>query len=268
MLSPTSFDFSLNKGVASITLNRPDRLNALTFEVYTELADCFEAMEAIPEVRAVVLTGAGRAFCSGGDVDGIIAELFSRDMAGLLDFTRITGRLIQKIRQLRRPVIAAINGTCVGAGAVIAAACDLRIAAEGVKFGFIFPKVGLCGADMGASYLLPRIVGLGHASELLFFGDLFDSQHAARIGFVNRVVGDGPAAVALALEWAEKLSRGPAFAHKMTKQMLESEATMALSDAIEAEAQAQAICMMHPDFRLAHDAFKAKQPPRFTGAPE
>lgn len=265
-LSPKSFDLSIERGVALITLNRPERLNALTFEVYQELADTFASLSNASEARAVVITGAGKGFCSGGDVDAIIAELFSRDMRGLLDFTRITGRLIANIRQVRRPVIAAINGIAVGAGAVIAAACDLRIATRDARFGYIFPKVGLSGADMGASYLLPRIVGLGHASELLFFGDIIDAEHAYRIGLVNRVEPDAAAVVALARAWAEKLARGPAFAHAMTKQMLESEHAMTLAQAIEAEAQAQAICMAHPDFRTAHDAFKAKTNPKFEGS--
>jgi len=264
-LAPRSFELSIERGVALVTLNRPDRLNALTFEVYQELADTFVSLGNAPEARAVVITGAGKGFCSGGDVDGIIAELFSRDMRGLLEFTRVTGRLIQNIRQVRRPVIAAVNGIAVGAGAVIAAACDLRIAAKGARFGYIFPKVGLSGADMGASYLLPRIVGLGHASELLFFGEIIDADHAQRIGLVNRVEPDAQAAVKLAREWADKLARGPAFAHAMTKQMLESEHTMTLAQAIEAEAQAQAICMAHPDFRAAHDAFKQKAQPKFEG---
>ncbi len=262
MFNPTSFDLSLVDGVVTITLNRPDRLNALTFEVYQELAETFEKLEQ-PEVRAIVITGAGRGFCSGGDVEGIIAELFSKDIRALLDFTRATGRLIRAIRAVRRPVIAAINGVAVGAGAVIAAACDLRIAAKNARFGYIFPKVGLSGADMGASYLLPRIVGLGHASELLFFGDIIDVEHASRIGLVNRVCEDGPAALVLAQEWAKKLADGPAFAHSITKQMLESEQGLNLAEAIEAEAQAQALCMAHPDFRTAYDANKRKERPVF-----
>jgi enoyl-CoA hydratase/carnithine racemase len=256
------------RGVCTITLDRPDRLNALTFEVYRELADTFDQISGEAGVRAVVITGRGRGFCSGGDQDDIIKRLLARSAPELLDFTRITGRLIATMRRCRRPIIGAINGTAVGAGAVIAAACDLRIAARGAKFGFIFPRVGLCGADMGATYLLPRIVGLGHASELLFFGDIFDAEHALRIGFINRMVEDGAEAVTLAHAWADKLAAGPAFAHAMTKQMLESEATMGLADAIEAEAQAQALCMQHPDFGEAHAAFKEKRPPQFVGAPE
>jgi enoyl-CoA hydratase/carnithine racemase len=264
-LSPTSFQLSLSRGVAAITLDRPDRLNALTFEVYGELARTFRALDHVAEARAVVITGAGRGFCSGGDVEGIIAELFARDARGLLEFTRVTGALIQSIRELRRPVIAAVNGVAVGAGAVIAAACDLRVAAESARFGFIFPKVGLSGADMGASFLLPRLVGHGRAAELLFFGDLVDAAEAHRIGLANRVVPDAEV-VPFSMRWAERLARGPAFAHTMTKQMMESEHTMSLAQAIEAEAQAQAICMAHPDFRAAYEANKDKTPPRFEGA--
>jgi enoyl-CoA hydratase/carnithine racemase len=265
-LSPRSFDLEISQGVAAITLDRPDRLNALTFEIYGELASTFRALDR-SLARAVVITGKGRGFCSGGDVEGIIAELFSRDTCGLLEFTRVTGALIQSICELRRPVIAAVNGVAVGAGAVIAAACDLRIAAQSARFGFIFPKVGLSGADMGASYLLPRIVGHGRAAELLFFGDLIGAEEALRIGLANRVVPDAEV-VATARGWAERLARGPAFAHAMTKQMLESERTLSLAAAIEAEAQAQAICMAHPDFREAYEANRSKRPPHFEGAPE
>jgi enoyl-CoA hydratase/carnithine racemase len=264
-LSPKSFRLEIERGIAHVTLDRPERLNALTFEVYDELARTFEALDAVREARAIVLAGKGKGFCSGGDVDDIIAQLFSRDMRGLLDFTRATGRLIASIRKVRRPVVAAIQGVAVGAGAVIAAACDLRIAAKNARFGFIFPRVGLSGADMGATYLLPRIVGLGHASELLFSGDIIDAETAHRMGLVNRIVEDGEAALAVAVEWADKLARGPAFAHTVTKQMLESEVGMTLEQAIEAEAQAQAICMEHPDFRAAHDGFKTKTPPKFEG---
>jgi enoyl-CoA hydratase/carnithine racemase len=264
-LTPTSFDLAIDKGIAAITLRRPERLNALTFEIYGELASTFRSLEKSREARAVVITGKGRGFCSGGDVEGIIAELFAKDARGLLEFTRVTGALIQSIRELRRPVIAAVNGVAVGAGAVIAAACDLRIASEGARFGFIFPKVGLSGADMGASFLLPRIVGHGRAAELLFFGDVIDAAEAYRIGLANRVVPE-PEVVPLALAWADKLARGPAFAHSVTKQMMESEHGMSLAAAIEAEAQAQAICMAHPDFRAAYEANKAKRPARFEGA--
>jgi enoyl-CoA hydratase/carnithine racemase len=267
MIQTRSFTSELAGGVATLTLDRPQRLNALTFEVYAELAEAFEQLDGHDDVRAVVITGRGRGFCSGGDQDDIIKHLLGRDAPALLAFTRMTGRLIAAIRRCRRPVIAAVNGIAVGAGAVIACAADLRIAAADAKFGFIFPQVGLSGADMGVAYLLPRIVGLGHASELLFFGDRIDAETALRIGLVSRVVPDGAAALALAREWAARLARGPAFAHAMTKQMIESEHAMALGEAIEAEAQAQALCMQHPDFAEAHAAFKEKRPPRFRGAP-
>ncbi len=268
MITSTSFHSALDSGVATLTLDRPARRNALTFEVYEELARAFEDLGHHDDVRAIVITGRGAGFCSGGDQDDIIKHLLGRDTPALLSFTRATGRLIRAMRQCRRPIVAAVNGVAVGAGGVIACASDFRIAAAGAKFGFIFPQVGLCGADMGITYLLPRIVGLGHASELLFFGDLIDAERALAIGLVNRVVPDGEACVKLANEWAHRLARGPAFAHAMTKQMIESEHTMGLADAIEAEAQAQALCMQHPDFAEAHAAFKDnRRAPRFRGAP-
>jgi enoyl-CoA hydratase/carnithine racemase len=264
-ISPRGFRFTLDAGVGTITLSRPDRLNALTFDIYRELREVIEETERHREIRALVITGEGRAFCSGGDVEDIIGELFARDMHGLLDFTRITGALIASIRRVRKPVVAAVNGTAVGAGAVIALACDVRIASDAAKFGFVFPRVGLCGADMGAGYLLPRVVGLGRASELLFTGDVIGAEEALRIGLANRVV---PAAecVPVAQKLATRLASGPAFAHAMTKQMLETEQGMTLEQAIEAEAQAQAICMQHPDFRASYDAWKDKRPVRFAGA--
>jgi enoyl-CoA hydratase/carnithine racemase len=268
MIEPRTFAFELTRGVATVTLDRPERLNALTFDVYRELADSFEQLGREDDVRAIVISGRGRGFCSGGDQDDIIHHLLGRDTPALLAFTRATGRLIHAMRACRRPIIAAINGTAVGAGAVIACASDLRIAAAAAKFGFIFPQVGLCGADMGAMYLLPRIVGLGHATELLLFGDIIPASRALEIGLVNRVMPDADAAIAMAQDWAERLARGPAFAHAMTKQMLETEHTMALAEAIEAEAQAQALCMQHPDFAEAHAAFKAKRPAKFRGAPD
>jgi enoyl-CoA hydratase/carnithine racemase len=265
-MTPQGFRLEIAEGVAALTLNRPKRLNSLTFEIYRELALTLKQLSDHREVRAIVLTGEGRGFCSGGDQDDIIAELFQRDTQGLLEFTRMTARLIYAIRTVRRPVVAAIHGACVGAGAVMAAACDLRIADPSAKFGFIFPKVGLSGADMGASYLLPRIVGHGKASEILMFGEIFDAHEAARIGFVNRLVETGQD-VPTAMQWAQKLADGPAFAHSMTKEMLERESSMTLEQALEAEAQAQTLCMQHPDFRTAHDAWKQKQAPVFQGAP-
>ncbi len=266
--TPRTFGLVVDRGVATITLDRPERLNALTFESYRELAETFEQLDRFDEVRAVVIRGNGRGFCSGGDQDDIIHHLLGQSTAQLLAFTRATGRLIAAIRRCKRPVIAAVHGAVVGAGAVIAIAADFRLAAASAKFGFIFPKVGLCGADMGATYLLPRIVGTTHAAELLFFGDLVLAADALRIGLVNRVVDTVEDCHKLAAEWAARLAAGPAFAHAMTKQMIESEVTMGLAEAIEAEAQAQALCMQHRAFAEAHAAFKAKRPPRFAGAPE
>jgi len=268
MIESKTFASELVGGVATLTLDRPQRKNALTFEVYRELAEAFEQLDHHDDVRSVVITGRGSGFCSGGDQDDIIKHLLGRDTPALLAFTRATGRLIAAMRRCRRPIVAAVNGVAVGAGAVIACAADLRIAAAEARFGFIFPDVGLCGADMGITYLLPRIVGLGHASELLFFGDKIPAGRAFEIGLVNRVTPDAASCVALAQDWAARLARGPAFAHAMTKQMIESEHVMGLGEAIEAEAQAQALCMQHPDFAEAHAAFKDKRPARFRGTPE
>ena len=262
--NPKSFLYSVDAAtsVATITLNRPERLNALTFEVYTELRDTFRALDTEPGVRVVIITGAGRAFCTGGDVEDIIGALFSRDAAGLLEFTRLTGDLILSIRQCRRPVVAALNGTVAGAGAVIAAASDIRIAAETAKIAFLFSRVGLTGADMGAAWLLPRIVGLAHATELLMLGDFMSAERAAAIGLYNRVV-PGAGLMAEATEIAVRLARGPSAALGVTKQALNEEASMDLVSAIEWEAQVQARCMQHPDFREAYEAFRAKRDPKF-----
>ena len=264
MFTPNSFLFETNaSGVATITLNRPERLNALTFEVYRELTDTFAALRSEPEVRAVVITGAGRAFCSGGDVHDIIGELFNRDMEGLLAFTRMTCELVANIRALQKPVIASLNGTTAGAGACIALASDIRIAAEEAKIAFLFVKVGLSGADMGAAYLLPRVVGLAKATELLYTGDFISAQEAERIGLYNRVVPASQLKDATQ-ELAELLARGPAFALAKTKELLDREAHMSLEAALECEAQAQAVCMQHPDYREAYEAFVAKRTPKFN----
>ena len=252
-----------HSSVATITLNRPDRLNALTFDVYRELRDAFRTLDDEPGVRAVIITGSGRAFCSGGDVEDIIGALFARDDAGLLEFTRLTCDLILAMRQCRRPIVAALNGTVAGAGAVIAAACDVRVAAESAKIAFLFTKVGLSGADMGAGWLLPRIVGLGHATELLMIGDFIDAQTALRIGLYNRVVA-GASVMQEARGVAETLARGPSVALGITKYALNREAHMDLAAALEAEAQAQATCMRNPNFREAYEAFKAKRVPTFV----
>jgi enoyl-CoA hydratase/carnithine racemase len=264
-IAPRSFLYRLDQGtgVATITLNRPERLNALTFEVYAELRDAFAALDTEPGVRAIVLTGAGRAFCSGGDVEDIIGALFARDAEGLREFTRMTCDLILNIRRCRRPVIAALNGTVAGAGAVIAAACDLRIAAESAKIAFLFVRVGLSGADMGASWLLPRLVGLGRATELLMTGDFIDARRAHEIGLYQRVVTQEqlmPEAMAL----AEKLALGPAPALTVTKRALDAEFELGLEEALRYEAEVQGALMEHPNFREAYQAFREKRPARFT----
>ena len=267
-LSPQSFRFEVDEhGVATISLDRPERINALTFQVYAELRDLFCALkDGHPEVRAVVLRGEGpRGFCSGGDVEDIIGELFARDMRGLLEFTRMTGALVHAIRTCRPPVVAALHGVCCGAGAVISLACDVRIAAPDTRIAYLFPKVGLSGADMGAAWLLPRVVGFGRASQLLLTGEFVKAERAERIGLVNRIV-EADALATEAHAFARSLADGPAFAHAMTKRMLEYEAHVDFTTGIEAEAQAQAICMQHPDFREAYDSWVEKRPPRFEGA--
>lgn len=263
-MNPASFlmDHQESTGVTTITLNRPERLNALTFETYEELRSTFEALSSMPDVRCIVLTGQGKAFCSGGDVHDIIGPLLSRDFQGLLDFTRLTCDLVGSIRSCRHPVVAALNGTVAGAGAVIATACDIRIAATSAKIAFLFTKVGLSGADMGAAWLLPRIVGAGRAAELLMTGDFISAEEALRIGLYNRVVPGETLAIA-AREFAERLARGPSFALEITKDALDREASMDLPSALEAEAQIQAALMLHPDFREAYEAFRAKREPRF-----
>ncbi len=263
--APRSFllDWDTETSVARITLNRPERLNALTFEVYDELRNTFRALDSEPEVRAVVITGAGRGFCTGGDVEDIIGPLFERDFEGLLEFTRMTCDLILAMRQCRQPVIGALNGTVAGAGAVIATACDVRIAAESARIAYLFTRVGLSGADMGAAWLLPRIVGFGRASELLMTGEFVDAAEAHRIGLYNRVVPDGEVLDA-ATAFAEKLARGPSFALRMTKEALNREAHMELEQALEAEARVQAACMLNPNFREAYEAFVEKRKPRFV----
>jgi enoyl-CoA hydratase/carnithine racemase len=263
MITTNSFLYEKSvNGVATITLNRPERLNALTFDVYRELTDTFAALRTETDVRVVVITGTGRAFCSGGDVHDIIGELFNRDIEGLLEFTRMTCELVRNIRALHKPVIASLNGTTAGAGACIALASDVRIASEAAKIAFLFVKVGLSGADMGAAYLLPRVVGLAKATELLYTGDFISAQEAERIGLYNHVV-PGNQLAETTRELAERLAQGPAFALAKTKELLDREANMSLEAALECEAQAQAICMQHPDYREAYEAFVGKRDPRF-----
>lgn len=263
-ITSKTFQTKLQDGVLRVTLDRPDTINSLTFGVYAELRDLFRYLkDEGGEVRAVVLEGEGpKGFCSGGDQHDIIAELFARDMQGLLEFTRMTGALVQSIREARPPVIAALHGVVCGAGAVMAIACDVRIAAPSTRFAFLFPKVGLSGADMGAAYLLPRLVGAGRAMEILLTGDWVSSDEAMRIGLVTRVAEEESFRDE-SMRFALRLSQGPAFAHAMTKRMVAYEAHCDFATAIEAEAQAQAICMQHPDFLEAHEAWKAKRAPRF-----
>ena len=264
MFEPKSFEYVLDvaTGVATITLNRPERLNALTFEAYDELRRAFRVLSDEEDARVVVITGAGRGFCSGGDVEDIIGRLFERDMRGLLEFTRMTCDLILAMRRCRKPVIGALNGTVAGAGAVIATACDIRIGAESAKIAYLFTRVGLSGADMGAAWMLPRIVGLGKASELLMTGEFISAEEAHRVGLYNKVVPDGEA-LQSATELAEKLAGGPAFALEITKDALNREASMDLVSALEAEAQIQAALMLHPDFRESYEAFVEKRDPHF-----
>jgi enoyl-CoA hydratase/carnithine racemase len=263
-ISPKSFEYALQRdsGVATLTLNRAERLNALTFEIYQELTDTFRALDTESGVRAIVITGKGRAFCSGGDVEDIIGKLFDRDHVGLLAFTRLTCSLVSAIRQCRRPIVAALNGTAAGAGAVIATASDVRIAAESAKIAFLFTKVGLSGADMGIAWMLPRIVGFGRATELLMTGDFIDAQEAWRIGLYNRVVAQDRV-LDEARAFAEKLAKGPVYGIEMTKRLLDREAHTDFAAALDLEAEAQAACMLHPDFREAYEAFVAKRPARF-----
>lgn len=251
-------------GVATITLDRPARLNALTFDVYRELTALLLRLQDDASVRAVVITGAGRAFCSGGDVRDIIGELVACEAPQRLAFTRLTGELILAMRKLRKPIIAAVNGIAAGAGAVIALAADLRVLATTAELAFLFVKVGLAGADMGAAFLLPRVVGLGRATELLLLGDAIDAATCDRYGLANRVVAP-EAVLGCATELAEKLAAGPGFALAMTKELIDAELAMPLEQAIAAEARAQEICMQTRDFRTAYDAFLAKQTPRFEG---
>jgi enoyl-CoA hydratase/carnithine racemase len=259
MREPSTFRYNeAPDGVATITLDRPDRLNALTFEVYAELRDLFAALAHHDPVKAIVITGEGRGFCSGGDVEAIIGELLKQDTARLLAFTRMTGALIANIRAVPKPVIAAINGVAAGAGAVIALASDFRLATPQASLAFLFTKVGLAGADMGAAYLLPRVVGLARATELLMLGDRVSADEALRIGLVNRLVAP-ESLMDEARALAARLASGPSFALGMTKTLLNQELDTNFAAAIEAEAQGQAICMQTPAFREAYEAFKARR---------
>lgn len=258
------FGWQVAAGVATLVLDRPERKNPLTFAAYAELRDLFRGLHAAPDVKAVVVAGAGDNFCSGGDVHEIIGPLTRMKMPELLEFTRMTGDLVKAMRACPQPILAAIDGVCAGAGAMIALAADLRLGTARSKTAFLFARVGLAGCDMGACAMLPRVIGQGRAAELLYTGRSMSGDEAAQWGFFNRlcppedVLG---AAQALARELAD----GPTYAHGMTKKMLHHEWAMALDEAIEAEAQAQAICMQTEDFKRAYRAFVAKEKPRFEG---
>jgi enoyl-CoA hydratase/carnithine racemase len=262
--APTHFLWAFADGIATVTLNRPERKNPLTFESYAELRDTFRALVHVNIVKAVVVRGAGGNFCSGGDVHEIIGPLVKMDMTGLMAFTRMTGDLVKAMRGCPQPIIAAVDGVCAGAGAILAMASDIRLAAQDAKTAFLFNRVGLAGCDMGACAILPRIIGHGRASELLFYGRSMSAEEGERWGFFNKVVAVGELDKE-AHAWAAKLAAGPAFANGMTKNQLNQEWSMSLDMAIEAEAQAQAICMQTKDFERAYNAFVAKQQPVFEG---
>ena len=262
--APQHFAFTFADRVATITLNRPERKNPLTFESYTELRDLFRTLVYAPAVKAVVVTGAGDNFCSGGDVHEIIGPLTRMTMPELLNFTRMTGDLVKAMRGCPQPIIAAVDGVCAGAGAIMAMASDIRFATPRAKTAFLFTRVGLAGADMGACAILPRIIGQGRAAELLYSGRSFSADEGERWGFFNRVC-EPDALAGEAAAYAAMLAGGPTFAHGMTKNQLNMEWAMPIETAIEAEAQAQAICMQTKDFERAYNAFVAKQKPVFEG---
>jgi len=251
-------------GVATMTLNRPERKNPLTFDSYAELRDLFRALAYADDVKAVVLAGAGGNFCSGGDVHEIIGPLTKLDMPGLLAFTRMTGDAVKAMRACPQPIVAAVDGICAGAGAILAMASDLRLASTRAKTAFLFARVGLAGCDMGACSILPRLIGQGRAAELLYTGRSMSAEEGERWGFFNRLCAPEEL-LAEAQALARSLAEGPTFAHGMTKKMLQQEWNMGVDEAIEAEAQAQAICMATNDFHRAYHAFVAKQKPVFEG---
>jgi enoyl-CoA hydratase/carnithine racemase len=263
-ITPHHFGWSVHGTVGVITLNRPERKNPLTFESYAELRDLFCALTEAGDVRAVVVQGAGGNFCSGGDVHEIIGPLTKMKMPDLLTFTRMTGDLVKAMRACPQPVVAAVDGVCAGAGAIMAMASDLRVGTARSQVAFLFSRVGLAGCDMGACSVLPRLIGQGRASELLFTGRAMSGDEALRWGFYNRLAEPDQVGAA-ALSWAAELAAGPTFAHAMTKRMLHQEWAMGVDQAVEAEAQAQAICMMTEDFQRAFLAFAAKTRPVFAG---
>ena len=263
-LAPRHFGWAVERRVGVITLNRPERKNPLTFDSYAELRDLFRLLAAADDVRAVVVQGAGGNFCSGGDVHDIIGPLTKMSMPDLLTFTRMTGDLVKAMRACPQPVISAIDGVCAGAGAIVAMASDLRVGTARSRVAFLFTRVGLAGCDMGSCSLLPRIIGQGRASELLYSGRAMPGEEALNWGFYNRLV-EPEALNANALDWAAEIAAGPSFGHAMTKRMLHQEWAMGVDEAIESEAQAQAICMMTQDFHRAYHAFVAKGKPVFEG---
>jgi enoyl-CoA hydratase/carnithine racemase len=258
------FRFEVEQGVATITLDRPERKNPLTFDSYTELRNLFRSLADAGDVKAVVITGAGENFCSGGDVHDIIGPLTKLDMPGLLAFTRLTGDVVKAMRACPQPIVAAVDGACAGGGAMLALASDLRYGTARSKTSFLFTRVGLAGCDMGACALLPRVIGQGRAADLLFSGRGMDGEEAERWGFFTRLCEPG-AVLAEAQAFAASLAQGPTFAHAMTKKMMQQEWSMGVDEAIEAEAQAQAICMATNDFHRAYHAFAARQKPQFEG---
>jgi len=261
---PEHFLWRQQGGVGVITLNRPERKNPLTFESYAELRDLFRVLCYVDEVKTIVVQGAGGNFCSGGDVHEIIGPLTQMTMPDLLAFTRMTGDLVKAMRACPQPIVAAIDGVCAGAGAIMAMASDLRVGTARSKLAFLFSRVGLAGCDMGACAILPRIIGQGRASDLLYSGRSLGGEEAHQWGFHNRLA-EPEALEACALEWAQEIASGPTFGHAMTKKMLHQEWSMSVDDAIEAEALAQAVCMMTQDFQRAYHAFVAKQKPVFEG---
>ena len=267
-IRPRHFNWQVDGKVATVTLSRPERKNPLTFDTYAELRDTFRQLAYVDEIRAIVLTGAGGNFCSGGDVRDIIGPLVEMQAGGrtaeLLAFTRMTGDLVRAMRGCPQPIVAAVDGVCAGAGAILAMAADLRIGTARSKVAFLFVRVGLSGADMGACAMLPRIIGQGRAAELLYTGRAMGGEEAHRWGFYNEMVTP-EAVLDQARGLAATLADGPAFAHAMTKRCLHQEWAMSLDQAIDAEAQAQALCMQTGDFGRAYRAFLAKQTPVFEG---
>lgn len=264
LADPQHFLCRIDNGIATVSLNRPDRKNPLTFDSYAELRDWFRALVYEDDVKAVVFASTGGNFCSGGDVHEIIGPLTRMSMKDLLQFTRMTGDLVKAMVNCGKPVIAAIDGVCAGAGAIIAMASDLRIATPEAKTAFLFTRVGLAGCDMGACAILPRIIGQGRAAELLYTGRSMSAEEGERWGFYNRIVAADDLRAA-AQDMAARIAAGPNFAHMMTKTMLAQEWSMSIEQAIEAEAQAQAICMQTGDFHRAYNAFVAKEKPVFEG---